>query len=109
MLLAPVLQDVVRHIEKGYRMEPPEGCPRQVAQLMLRAWQLRPDDRPTFTQMHHLMVDVELELSTMALMADSTDDDTVTTVTVKVTKPIAANDVTNDDDEDEYEMPGGEN
>ncbi|KHJ48620.1 SH2 domain protein [Trichuris suis] len=28
------VQDVVRHIEKGYRMEPPEGCPSDIADLM---------------------------------------------------------------------------
>jgi c-src tyrosine kinase len=28
------IQDVVRHIEKGYRMEPPEGSPQSVTNLM---------------------------------------------------------------------------
>uniref|UniRef100_A0A5S6QA73 Tyrosine-protein kinase n=1 Tax=Trichuris muris TaxID=70415 RepID=A0A5S6QA73_TRIMR len=32
------VQDVVRHIEKGYRMEPPEGCPSDVADLMMQTF-----------------------------------------------------------------------
>jgi len=45
------IQDVVRHIEKGYRMEAPEGCPPEVSQLMNEAWALAPADRPTFREM----------------------------------------------------------
>ncbi|XP_048732649.1 tyrosine-protein kinase CSK-like isoform X1 [Ostrea edulis] len=42
------LADVVMHVEKGYRMEAPEGCPKQVYNLMLKAWNLNPSERPTF-------------------------------------------------------------
>ncbi len=45
------IQDVVRHIEKGYRMEAPEGCPNEVTQLMNEAWALDPEDRPSFLEM----------------------------------------------------------
>uniref|UniRef100_A0A1I8EHM3 Tyrosine-protein kinase n=1 Tax=Wuchereria bancrofti TaxID=6293 RepID=A0A1I8EHM3_WUCBA len=43
------IQDVVRHIEKGYRMEPPEGCPMEISRLMNESWILEPSVRPSFT------------------------------------------------------------
>lgn len=42
------LGDVVKHVEKGYQMEAPEGCPAQVYTIMKDAWELEPDRRPTF-------------------------------------------------------------
>ncbi len=42
---------MVRHIEKGYRMEPPDACPQEIADLMTDAWALKPEDRPAFKQM----------------------------------------------------------
>eukprot|EP00091_Calanus_sinicus_P009263 TRINITY_DN21751_c0_g1_i1.p1 TRINITY_DN21751_c0_g1~~TRINITY_DN21751_c0_g1_i1.p1 ORF type:complete len:193 (+),score=15.20 TRINITY_DN21751_c0_g1_i1:343-921(+) len=34
------LGDVVKHVEKGYQMEAPEGCPAQVYTIMKDAWEL---------------------------------------------------------------------
>jgi len=42
------LGDVVKHVEKGYQMEAPEGCPAQVYTIMKDAWDLDPDRRPSF-------------------------------------------------------------
>lgn len=42
------LADVVKHVEKGYKMEAPEGCPPEVYEIMRQAWDLNPDKRPTF-------------------------------------------------------------
>ncbi|KAJ9584755.1 hypothetical protein L9F63_020905 [Diploptera punctata] len=42
------LADVVKHVEKGYKMEAPEGCPPEVYELMRQAWDLLPDKRPSF-------------------------------------------------------------
>ncbi|KAK7867902.1 hypothetical protein R5R35_002825 [Gryllus longicercus] len=42
------LADVVKHVEKGYKMEAPDGCPVEVYDIMKQAWDLLPDKRPTF-------------------------------------------------------------
>lgn len=39
---------MVKHVEKGYRMEAPEGCPADIYDIMKQAWQIEPDNRPTF-------------------------------------------------------------
>ncbi|XP_013778262.1 tyrosine-protein kinase CSK-like [Limulus polyphemus] len=44
------LADVVKHVEKGYRMEAPEGCPPEVYEIMRQAWDLDQDKRPTFAE-----------------------------------------------------------
>lgn len=44
------LADVVKHVEKGYRMEAPEGCPPEVYEIMRHAWDLDPEKRPTFNE-----------------------------------------------------------
>lgn len=42
------LTDVVMHVERGYRMEAPEGCPPEIYTIMKQAWELKPEERPTF-------------------------------------------------------------
>ncbi|XP_024945239.1 tyrosine-protein kinase CSK isoform X2 [Cephus cinctus] len=42
------LADVVKCVEKGYKMEPPDGCPPEVYDIMRQAWDLQPEKRPTF-------------------------------------------------------------
>ncbi|XP_053598709.1 tyrosine-protein kinase CSK [Microplitis demolitor] len=42
------LADVVKCVEKGYKMEPPDGCPSEVYDIMKQAWDLQPEKRPTF-------------------------------------------------------------
>jgi len=44
------LADVVKHVEKGYRMEKPEGCTQEIHDLMRQAWDLNAERRPTFHQ-----------------------------------------------------------
>lgn len=36
------------HVERGYRMEAPEGCPPEIYTIMKEAWELSPESRPTF-------------------------------------------------------------
>ncbi|KAF7275157.1 C-terminal Src kinase isoform X2 [Rhynchophorus ferrugineus] len=42
------LADVVRHVENGYKMEAPEGCPSEIYQIMRQAWDFYPEKRPNF-------------------------------------------------------------
>jgi len=44
------LNDVVKHVENGYQMEAPEGCPAQVFNIMKDAWNLDSEKRPTFVK-----------------------------------------------------------
>ena len=47
------IQDVVRHVERGYRMEPPEGCPPLITELMSDCWALEAQARPTFSDLNY--------------------------------------------------------
>ena len=38
----------MQHVEKGYRMDSPDGCPDQVYRIMRNCWDKEPDGRPTF-------------------------------------------------------------
>ncbi|XP_073960373.1 C-terminal Src kinase isoform X2 [Choristoneura fumiferana] len=42
------LAEVVRHVERGYRMEAPEGCPAGPYDVMRAAWHADPAQRPAF-------------------------------------------------------------
>ncbi|XP_014781693.1 tyrosine-protein kinase CSK isoform X3 [Octopus bimaculoides] len=42
------LAEVVRHVERGYRMETPDGCPPEIYQIMRHTWDIDPNHRPLF-------------------------------------------------------------
>lgn len=42
------LKEVSEAVEKGYRMEPPDGCPGPVHTLMGSCWEAEPARRPPF-------------------------------------------------------------
>nr|AQT19750.1 hypothetical protein Smed-abl-1 [Schmidtea mediterranea] len=46
------LHDVYHILEKGYRMDRPEGCPEIVYGIMLQCWQWDPLLRPSFAQLY---------------------------------------------------------
>ncbi|XP_048395878.1 tyrosine-protein kinase ABL2 isoform X2 [Stegostoma tigrinum] len=46
------LSQVYDLLEKGYRMEQPEGCPPKVYELMRSCWQWNPMERPSFAEIH---------------------------------------------------------
>ncbi|XP_029474176.1 tyrosine-protein kinase ABL2 isoform X4 [Rhinatrema bivittatum] len=46
------LSQVYDLLEKGYRMEQPEGCPPKVYELMRSCWQWNPSERPSFSETH---------------------------------------------------------
>ena len=37
---------------QGKRLAKPDKCPEHTYQLMLRCWDLEPEKRPTFAQLH---------------------------------------------------------
>lgn len=45
------LKEVSEAVEKGYRMEPPEGCPGPVYALMGSCWEAEPARRPPFRKL----------------------------------------------------------
>ncbi len=49
------LADVVMHVERGYRMEAPEGCPKEIYDIMTAAWQLNADARPAFSEVQLIL------------------------------------------------------
>lgn len=44
------LADVVMHVERGYRMEAPEGCPKEIYDIMQTTWDKDPAVRPNFAE-----------------------------------------------------------
>ena len=49
------LQHVYEKLERGYRMERPEGCPADVYKLMLKCWEWKATDRPSFIDLQEEM------------------------------------------------------
>ncbi|KAK8403578.1 hypothetical protein O3P69_000556 [Scylla paramamosain] len=54
------LADVMKHVEKGYRMEAPDCCPAEVYQLMKEAWDLDPQKRPSFHEVSKRLTQLHL-------------------------------------------------
>lgn len=45
------LKDVVPRVEKGYKMDAPDGCPPVVYDVMKNCWRLDAATRPSFLQL----------------------------------------------------------
>ncbi len=52
------VEDVAQHVEKGYRMDAPDGCPDSIYRIMQECWQKDSSQRPNFTR-------IERQLDTM--------------------------------------------
>lgn len=52
------LADVMSHLDTGYRMPPPDGCPPEVYSIMQQTWQKDPSRRPSFREMLGRLVDL---------------------------------------------------
>ncbi|KAK2109794.1 hypothetical protein P7K49_009540 [Saguinus oedipus] len=59
--LAPVTgmsnPEVIRALERGYRMPCPEHCPEELYSIMTRCWKNRPEERPTFEYIQSVLDD----------------------------------------------------
>ncbi|XP_054167517.1 fibroblast growth factor receptor 2-like [Oppia nitens] len=51
-------EDLIKLLEKGYRMKPPNKCPEEIYQIMNNCWQEKPLDRPTFAQLVKVLGDI---------------------------------------------------
>ena len=49
------MTEVYHLLEKGYRMDRPEGCPIDIYHLMRSCWMWDPKDRPTFKQARNML------------------------------------------------------
>ncbi|WAR00882.1 CSK-like protein, partial [Mya arenaria] len=55
------LADVVMHVERGYRMEAPEGCPPEIYTIMTDAWKKDPKERPTFATVQKRLQELQAQ------------------------------------------------
>jgi len=55
------LNEVLQKVNKGYRMEIPEGCSQNIYQLMKDCWELKPERRPTFRTLARELADPDRE------------------------------------------------
>lgn len=44
---------ILKKIQKGYRMPIPRNCPQPVYNIMMRSWDAKPGKRPTFDYLYH--------------------------------------------------------
>uniref|UniRef100_A0A1W7R6L9 receptor protein-tyrosine kinase n=1 Tax=Aedes albopictus TaxID=7160 RepID=A0A1W7R6L9_AEDAL len=47
--------DLIMELKRGYRMEKPDSCSKELYELMLSCWSALPIDRPTFTGVYNRM------------------------------------------------------
>ncbi|KAJ8397600.1 hypothetical protein AAFF_G00435990 [Aldrovandia affinis] len=49
--------DVIRSLERGYRMPRTDNCPQELYDIMLVCWKNKPEDRPTFEYLQSVLED----------------------------------------------------
>ncbi|XP_037096111.1 tyrosine-protein kinase HCK [Syngnathus acus] len=49
--------EVIRSLEKGYRMQRQDSCPKELYDIMLECWKNKPDNRPTFDYLKSVLED----------------------------------------------------
>ncbi|XP_017721743.1 PREDICTED: tyrosine-protein kinase Yes-like [Rhinopithecus bieti] len=52
-----VNREVLKQVERGYRMPCPQGCPESLQELMNLCWKKDPDERPTFEYIQSFLED----------------------------------------------------
>uniref|UniRef100_A0A4W4EC54 Tyrosine-protein kinase n=1 Tax=Electrophorus electricus TaxID=8005 RepID=A0A4W4EC54_ELEEL len=56
------LKEVVPRVERGYKMDPPDGCPAVVYDLMKQCWGLEPATRPSFRTLREKLQHIRFPL-----------------------------------------------
>ncbi|KAG5838563.1 tyrosine-protein kinase HCK [Anguilla anguilla] len=49
--------ELIRSLERGYRMQRMDNCPQELYDIMLMCWKSRPEDRPTFEYLQSVLED----------------------------------------------------
>lgn len=49
--------EVIRSLEKGYRMQRLDSCPTELYEIMMECWKNKPEDRPTFDYLQSVLED----------------------------------------------------
>ncbi|CAG09110.1 unnamed protein product, partial [Tetraodon nigroviridis] len=49
--------EVIRNLERLYRMPRPEGCPAELYEVMMTCWKEKPEERPTFEFLQNILND----------------------------------------------------
>ncbi|KAG7472325.1 hypothetical protein MATL_G00107680 [Megalops atlanticus] len=49
--------EVIRSLERGYRMQRMDNCPKELYDIMLMCWNKKPEDRPTFEYLQSVLED----------------------------------------------------
>ncbi|XP_036388448.1 tyrosine-protein kinase HCK [Megalops cyprinoides] len=49
--------EVIRSLERGYRMQRMDNCPKELYDIMLMCWNKKPEERPTFDYLQSVLED----------------------------------------------------
>ncbi|KAG8011262.1 Tyrosine-protein kinase Blk, partial [Nibea albiflora] len=49
--------EVIRSLDRSYRMPRPDGCPEELYDIMMMCWRQKPEDRPTFEFLQNTLND----------------------------------------------------
>ncbi|XP_068688092.1 tyrosine-protein kinase CSK-like [Montipora capricornis] len=52
------IDSVMETIERGYRMECPDGCPQKIYCVMRNCWEINPKQRPSFEKIYAVLDDI---------------------------------------------------
>lgn len=69
-------QDVIKSIEKGYRLPAPMDCPEALYQLMLDSWQKQRTHRPSFSSIVTTLDNLARQPMALLQVRNSPDNDT---------------------------------
>ncbi|XP_041041672.1 tyrosine-protein kinase Fer isoform X1 [Carcharodon carcharias] len=56
-------QQAREQVEKGYRMSPPQKCPEEIYNIMLRCWEYKPENRPNFSDVYKELLCIKKKIT----------------------------------------------